>query len=411
MNGRILKVKGGDLLKSCVMKFVFEFVVEKVDSCNAGEGSRAENGVARAGVIVTPHARLETPYFQPVATAGAIKGVTWSGMRELGYPHVLMNTYHLVLRPGVERLRECGGMRAFSGWDGGILTDSGGYQVFSLAKLRKIMDDGVSFMSHIDGSMHRLTPESVVDAQLTFGSDIAMPLDVCSAHDADFGAAERELAVTAKWLREAAEVWHGRGGSGTGTELFGIVQGALYEELRERAARDAAMLELPGYAVGGLSVGESDADFVRLAKHCARLLPENKPRYLMGVGRPADIIRAIGWGYDLFDCVLPTRMARHNVAYTRFGQLDLRKAQFAMDDTPLDSGCACSVCSRYTRSYIYHLAKLHEMNAPILLTTHNLHFYREIVAAARAAILGRDYLAFAYAWLTRMGEWHDEWDG
>jgi queuine tRNA-ribosyltransferase len=379
------------------------FTLETTDACGA-----------RAGVIETAHATLETPYFQPAATAGAVRGLTWRTMRELGYPHVLMNTYHLVLRPGVERIRAAGGMRAFSGWDGGILTDSGGYQVFSLAKLRNLDDDGVSFMSHIDGSMHRLTPESVIEAQAVFGSDIAMPLDICSPHDAEHERATRELELTTKWLREARDAWDRRDGMsvyGDEMSLFGIQQGALHKDLHEKSTADIAALDLPGYAVGGLSVGESDDDFVRLSRFCAQLLPEDKPRYLMGVGRPADLIRAIGWGYDLFDCVLPTRMARHNVAYTRRGNLDLRKAQYATDESPLDAECGCAVCRDHTRAYIYHLAKLHEMNAPILLSLHNLHFYRELMRAARAAIARRDYRAFARARLIELGEWNEKWDG
>ena len=374
----------------------------------------AVDGCARAGVIETAHATLETPYFQPVATAGAVKGLTWQAMRELGYPHVLMNTYHLVLRPGVERIRTAGGMRAFSGWDGGILTDSGGYQVFSLAKLRKYDDDGASFMSHIDGSSHKLTPESVIEAQAVFGSDIAMPLDICSPHDASREQAEAELEITLRWLERARDEWERRGRKseyGDDAALFGIQQGALFEDMRERSAAAISALDLPGYAVGGLSVGESDDDFMRMSRFCAPMLPEAKPRYLMGVGRPADLIRAIGWGYDVFDCVLPTRMARHNVAYTRAGNLDLRKSQFATDESPLDAECGCVVCRNHTRAYVYHLAKLHEMNAPILLTYHNLHFYRELTRDARAAIARGDYRGFARARLTALGELNPDWDG
>lgn len=386
------------LLESPPMRFVLENQAEPDMS-----GARA-----RAGAITTAHAVISTPYFQPVATAGAIKGLSWRTMKSLGYPHVLMNTYHLVLRPGIERIKAAGGMRGFSGWDGGILTDSGGYQVFSLAKSREIGDDGVTFMSHIDGSMHRLTPESVVDSQVVFGSDIAMPLDICTPHNAEHEKARDDLVRTTEWLRRARDSWEKRAEGENA--LFGIIQGAFFEDLREKAAEDAVALDMPGYAVGGLSVGESNDDFVRMAKFCAKLLPDDKPRYLMGVGRPADLIRAIGWGYDLFDCVLPTRMARHHVAYTRFGNLDLRKARNAEDESPLDPECRCPVCRDHTRAYLFHLAKLHEMNAPVLLTLHNLYFYHELMTRARAAIMRGKYRAFARKWLSRLGEWNEKWD-
>lgn len=368
----------------------------------------ADSSGARAGVIETAHARLETPYFQPVATAGAIKGLSWRTMKAIGYPHVLMNTYHLALRPGVEKIAAAGGMREFSGWDGGILTDSGGYQVFSLAKMRKIEPGGVTFMSHIDGSTHVFTPESVVEAQRVFGSDIMMPLDICSPANSPNDKAAADLELTNKWLKKAAKAWAKT--AADKSALFGIVQGAMHKDLRVKSAKFAAKLDLPGYAVGGLSVGEADDVFADTAEYSAGLLPENKPRYLMGVGTPADLVRAIGWGYDMFDCVLPTRMARHHVAYTRTGRLDLRRAVYSGDERPLDEKCGCPVCKDHTRAYLWHLAKLNEINAPVLLTLHNLYFYREIMRKARAAIIKGNYAKFARAALKEMGEWRDELD-
>ena len=368
----------------------------------------ADKTGARAGEIVTANARLETPYFQPVATVGAIKGLSWRTMKSIGYPHVLMNTYHLSLRPGVERIAAAGGMRGFSGWDGGILTDSGGYQVFSLAKMRKIEPHGVTFMSHIDGSLHTFTPEGVIAAQRTFESDIMMPLDICSEADSPREKAKAELELTRKWLAKSVKAWE-KSAAESGA-LLGIVQGAMHKDLREKSANYATKLNLPGYAVGGLSVGESDDEFEDIAQFSAGLLPPEKPRYLMGVGTPADLIRAIGWGYDLFDCVLPTRMARHHVAYTRMGRLDLRKRAFADDGRPMDEKCGCATCKDHSRAYLWHLAKLGEMNAPVLLTLHNLYFYRELMRKARAAIIGGKYAKFAREWLKNMGEWRDERD-
>lgn len=368
---------------------------------------------ARAGLIRTPYAELETPYFQPVATAGAIKGLSWRTVKALGYPHVLMNTYHLLMRPGIERLRELdgadGALRRFTGWGGGILTDSGGYQVFSLSKKCEINEWGVAFQSHIDGSVHAFTPKSVAEAQAVFGSDIAMPLDVCSEHTAGREKAAADLDLTTRWLRESRK-WWGKCAR-PGAAMFGIIQGGLFEDLRETAAADAVALDFPGYAAGGLSVGESDADFFRVARLTAALLPDVKPRYLMGVGTPADLIRAIGWGYDLFDCVLPTRMARHHVAYTRFGKVDLRRSEYAADESPLDPECRCPVCRDHTRAYLSHLVKLHEINAPVLLTLHNLHFFRELVKKARSAALRGAYRSFARRWLKRLGEWRPDVDG
>ena len=391
---------------------------------------------ARAGVIRTPHAELPTPYFQPVATAGAIKGLSWRTMRALGYPHVLMNTYHLLMKPGMEKLNqyvECGSfppvsaphpgaeseleqkldissgaLRSFTGWGGGILTDSGGYQVFSLAKKCEVNEWGAAFQSHIDGSVHAFTPKSVAEAQVLFGSDVAMPLDICTPHDAGREKTESDLARTTVWMSSAKKWWdrHKR----PGTAMFGIVQGGVFPDLREKAACEAVGLDFPGYAVGGLSVGESDDLFAAMARHTCGLLPADKPRYLMGVGTPADIIRAIGWGYDMFDCVLPTRMARHHVAYTRFGKVDLRKTEYSEDTRPLDPGCRCAVCLDHSRAYLHHLAKLHEINAPVLLTLHNLHFYRELVSKARGAILKGTFRAFAREWLVRLGEWNEKRD-
>lgn len=339
---------------------------------------------ARTGRYQLKYGELVTPCFQPVGTLGAVKQLDWADLEKLGYSHVLMNTYHLMLRPGVEQILASGGLRRFTGWRGTVLTDSGGYQVFSLGAMRKITPDGVRFRNHIDGSELLLTPENVLSAQLAFDSDICMVLDICSNPTDSAQKAYDDLILTYYWAQRALVFREEQGN--TTNAVFGIVQGGMFEELRQQSAEQLCSLGFDGLACGGLAVGESQEDFYRLAEFTCRLIPNTYLRYLMGVGKPTDIIRAIGWGYDLFDCVLPTRMARHGVAYTRGGELKLKQARYTSDDAPLDTKCRCCVCQRYSRAYLRHLYMLDHPSAGRLLTLHNLKFYYDLLAQARQAI-------------------------
>lgn len=348
---------------------------------------------ARSGRYQLKHGELVTPCFQPVGTLGAVKQLDWGDLEKLGYGHVLMNTYHLMLRPGIEQVRRSGGLRGFTGWGGTILTDSGGYQVFSLGAMRKITNDGVRFRNHIDGSELILTPENVLDAQFAFDSDICMVLDICSNPTDNEQKTHDDLVLTYHWAQRALEHRDQLGNGGNA--VFGIVQGGMYEELRQKSADQLCCLGFDGMACGGLAVGESQDDFYRLAEFTSGLIPGDNLRYLMGVGRPGDILRAIGWGYDLFDCVLPTRMARHGVAYTRKGELKLKQARYTSDESPLDEKCRCSVCKRYSRGYIRHLYMLDHPSAGRLLTLHNLRYYADLVLGARKAIESDRYLLWS----------------
>jgi queuine tRNA-ribosyltransferase len=337
----------------------------------------------------------------PCATAGAVKALDFAEVATLGYRHILCNTYHLALRPGLDVIRAAGGLHKFIGWGGSILTDSGGFQILSLSPLRRVTEHGVKFRSHIDGDMVEFTPESVVDSQLAFDSDIAMVLDVCSPYPTPPKKLRRDLDITVAWAHRAREHWDSR--SPDGNLIFGILQGGMSEGLRRRAAHEIAPLGFDGYAVGGLSVGESRDEFHRVAELSASLLPEDKPRYIMGVGMPEDIVRCIGYGYDMFDCVAPTRMARNGVAFTRRGQLSIRKADLATDFAPLDEGCACFACKSHTRACIHHLYKSHEILSAKLLTLHNLAFYKRLMTDAAAAIEAGRYGDWAGETLAELG--------
>lgn len=348
---------------------------------------------ARTGVLVTKRGEIATPCFMPCATAGTVKALDFAEVGSLGYTHILCNTYHIVLRPGLDVIRAAGGLHKFIGWDGSILTDSGGFQVMSLSPLRRVTEHGVRFRSHIDGDMVEFTPESVVDAQLAFDSDIAMVLDVCSPYPCAPKKLRRDLDITAAWARRAREHWDAR--HPDGNLIFGILQGGMSEESRRLAADEIVPLGFDGYAVGGLSVGESRDEFNMVAELSASLLPADKPRYIMGVGMPEDIVRCIGYGYDMFDCVAPTRMARNGVAFTRTGQLPIRKTQYATDFAPLDEDCGCFACRTHTRAYIHHLYKSREILSAKLLTLHNLAFYKRLVTDAAAAIEAGRYADWA----------------
>ena len=335
---------------------------------------------ARSGRIVTARGTVHTPAFMPVATVGAVKGITPDELRRLGAEILLANAYHLSLRPGADVIRELGGLSKFMGWDGPVLTDSGGFQVFSLAGLVRLGDEGVRIRSHLDGSIHDLTPARVVEIEEALGVDILMPLDDCPPYPSEQGRVEESVSRTARWLGRSRAAWKSEGA------LFGIVQGGVFENLRARSAELAVGLDLPGYAVGGLSVGEPRPLFYEVASATVDRLPFERPRYLMGAGTPEDLVRLVSMGYDLFDCVLPTRNARNGTLFTSIGRLNIRNARFARDPAPIDSRCDCPVCLRFSRAYLRHLAVAGEILSAVLNTVHNLAFYLKLLGDMRRAL-------------------------
>jgi queuine tRNA-ribosyltransferase len=343
---------------------------------------------ARRGRLNTPHGAVDTPFFMPVGTQGAVKGLRNEALEELGAQIILGNTYHLYLRPGHELIRNLGGLHKFMSWDRAILTDSGGYQVFSLSALRKITNDGVRFRSHLDGSEHLLTPEKAAEIQLALGSDIAMVLDECIETPAPRDKAEAALKRTTAWAKRAREYFCGRAKQNgqLAQWQFGIVQGATFADLRRESARQLLEIDFPGYAVGGLAVGEPHDLTCEMAVEVTAALPKDKPRYLMGVGRPEQIADYVALGIDMMDCVLPTRAARHACIYTSEGRVLIKNARYAEDQNPLDPNCLCSVCKRYTRAYLRHLFAAGELTAAILATHHNVHFYLDLMRQIREAI-------------------------
>jgi queuine tRNA-ribosyltransferase len=360
----------------------------------------AADGPARRGRLETPHGVVDTPAFMPVATQGSVKSLTAADLRACGVQIVLANTYHLSLRPGADTVRALGGLHRFMAWEGPLLTDSGGFQVFSLAKLRRIGEDGVEFRSHVDGSLQTLTPERCLDLQAALGVDIAMPLDECLAQPAGLAETERSLERTLAWLRRS--VAHHRAGADR-PALFGIVQGGVYEATRRRAAAETCAHDLPGYAIGGLAVGETRELLYDITALTASLLPADRPRYLMGVGKPPDLVEAVGRGVDLFDCVLPTRNARNGQAFTGDGPLTIGHARHARDPAPLDPDCRCEACRTVSRAYLRHLFLSRELTAYRLLTVHNLAFYQDLVADLRRAVAGGGFAAFRARFLARYG--------
>jgi queuine tRNA-ribosyltransferase len=343
---------------------------------------------ARCGVLETPHGPVETPAFMPVGTQAAVKGLRQEALEELGAPIILANTYHLYLRPGHELVRRLGGLHRFMSWPRAILTDSGGYQVYSLSELRKIDDEGVRFRSHLDGSEHLLTPEKAAEIQLALGSDIAMVLDECIETPAPREAAQAAVARTTGWARRARDYFLecARRNGELAQWQFGIVQGATFPDLRRESTRQLLDLDFPGYAIGGLAVGEPHELTCAMAGEVTAMLPSERPRYLMGVGRPEQIADYVALGVDMMDCVLPTRAARHACVYTSEGRVLIKNARYARDERPLDPACSCSVCSRYTRAYLRHLFAAGEMTAAILASHHNVHFYLDIMRQIREAI-------------------------
>jgi queuine tRNA-ribosyltransferase len=343
---------------------------------------------ARRGLLTTPHGSIETPVFMPVGTAATVKALTQEALEELGASIILANTYHLYLRPGHELIRKLGGLHSFMSWRGAILTDSGGYQVFSLADLRKITDEGARFRSHLDGSEHLLTPEKAAEFQLALGSDIAMVLDECIETPAPRNIADAALKRTTEWARRARNHFLERATrNGNPPQWqFGIVQGATYADLRRESARQLLELDFPGYAVGGLAVGEPHELTCEMAAEVTALLPTARPRYLMGVGRPEQLADYVARGIDMMDCVLPTRAARHACLYTSEGRVLIKNTRYVSDQRPIDSQCTCSVCRRYTRAYLRHLFAAGEITAAILATHHNVHFYVDTMRQIRDAI-------------------------
>ena len=352
---------------------------------------------ARLGRLETPHGPVETPVFMPVGTQASVKTLDPGEVREVGSQIILCNTYHLYLRPGADVVREAGGLHRFMAWNGPILTDSGGFQVFSLASLRRIGEEGVTFRSHIDGSSHFIGPAESIRIQEALGADIIMAFDECTPYPAPREAVERAVARTVAWARTCRAV-HSR----SDQALFGIVQGGVHLDLRAACAQALLELDFPGYAIGGLSVGEPRPLLYETLAHTAALLPREKPRYLMGVGTPEDMIEAIAHGVDMCDCVFPTRVARHGTAFARDGRITIRNATYARDFTPLDPECRCRVCRTYTRAYIRHLIKAGEHLGARLTTYHNLHFMHELVREAREAIRAGNFAAWKDATLARL---------
>jgi queuine tRNA-ribosyltransferase len=350
----------------------------------------ARDGRARTGVLRTPRGDIRTPAFMPVGTAATVKAMLPESVRATGADILLGNTYHLMLRPGAERIARLGGLHRFMNWDRPILTDSGGFQVMSLAELRKLTEAGVTFRSHVDGSRHVLSPETSMEIQRLLGSDIVMAFDECPALPAARDTIAASMALSMRWARRSREAF----GDRPGHALFGIQQGGLERDLREESAAALREIGFDGYAIGGLAVGEGQAAMFGVLDYAPGQLPENQPRYLMGVGKPDDIVGAVVRGVDMFDCVLPSRSGRTGQALTRRGAVNLRNARHADDPRPLDPDCACPACRGYSRAYLHHVVKAGEIIASMLLTWHNLHYYQELMAGLRAAVASGGLAAF-----------------
>lgn len=403
-------------------------------------------GPARTGQLVTAHAEIETPVFMPVGTVGSVKGMPQGMVEELGAQIILGNTYHLYLRPGVDVVRRMGGLHRFISWDRGILTDSGGFQVFSLSELRKVEEDGVTFRSHLDGSLHFFSPESAMQAQIGLGADIIMAFDECTEYPAELSRVRESMEMTARWAARskkyfeehksevpwaeipglaansvarmghpASDSLHGAQGSGLGPSgrtrasvptqapatqaLFGIVQGGMDRGLRRESAARTVEIGFPGYAIGGLSVGEPRELTREIVESTLEHLPKDKPRYLMGVGNPDEIVEYAGMGVDMMDCVQPTRAARHGLLFTSEGKISIKQARYAEDPEPLDARCGCSVCQRYSRAYLRHLFASNELSAQVLNTIHNLSFYLDTMRRVRHSIsLGEESRSLSGIW-------------
>ncbi len=369
------------------------FTVHHNDACCA----------ARTGVLELPHGTVQTPVFMPVGTNATVKAMTKDSLEEIGFEIILANTYHLYLRPGPELMQKAGGLHGFSGWKRNFLTDSGGFQVFSLSQLRKITEEGVKFQSHIDGSRHLFTPESVVDTQVMFNSDIQMQLDVCTGFGTEYKKAVSALDITSKWALRAKAEWLKKRDEGYMGMLFPIVQGNFYKDLRQKSAEFVASLDTPGIAIGGLSVGEDFDTYCEFLEYTAPLLPKNKPLYVMGIGTPDFILESVYAGIDMFDCVLPTRNARNGSYFTHDGPLSIKKECYKEDFSPIDSECDCKVCREYSRAYLRHLYKNDEILSSMLASYHNLYFLHSLVKDIRKAINEDRFVEFKNSFMARYG--------
>lgn len=355
---------------------------------------------ARRGRVHTPHGSIETPVFMPVGTAATVKAMKPESVKEMGAQIILSNTYHLYLRPGHDIVKEAGGLHKFMNWDKAILTDSGGFQVFSLGDLRKITEEGVRFRSHIDGSSHMLSPEKSMEVQNALGADIIMAFDECAPYPADRQYVKNSLERTTRWL-ERCKTAH------TNTEhqsLFGIMQGGMYQDLRQESAKAIVAMDLPGYAIGGLSVGEPKPLMYEVLDYCVDYLPEDKPRYLMGVGSPDCLFEGVERGVDMFDCVLPTRIARNGTAMTSHGKVVIKNAKYERDFSPLDDECDCYTCKNYSKAYLRHLFKSNEILSSMLMTEHNLHFLVKMMEKIRGAIEEDRFLEYKEEFYDKYGK-------
>jgi len=354
---------------------------------------------ARRGRVTTPHGTIETPVFMPVGTQGTVKGLTPRQIRETEAQIILGNTYHLMLRPGSERIRDLGGLHRFMAWDRPILTDSGGFQVFSLSGINRRTEEGVTFASHIDGSRHLISPERSMQIQQDLGSDIVMAFDECPPGDADYKTASEATERTHRWAERCLSAFKGKGQG-----LFGIVQGGMYEDLRSHSAEFLSQLPFAGMAIGGLSVGESKPVMYRILKHTAPLLPEKKPRYLMGVGTPADLVNAVSAGVDMFDCVMPTRNARNGQAFTSQGTINIKQARYRDDPQVLDPQCSCYTCRTFSRAYLHHLYRAKEILSSVLMTLHNITYYQDLMKTVRQGIENGNFNQFKQTIIEQYGE-------
>lgn len=346
----------------------------------------SSDGKSRTGILHLPHGDVQTPVFMPVGTNATVKAMPKNFLEEIGFEIILANTYHLYLRPGADLIQKAGGLHGFSKWNKNFLTDSGGFQVFSLSKLRKITDEGVKFQSNIDGSYHFFTPENIVQTQVKFNSDIQMQLDVCTGFNEERKTAEKALKVTSNWLLRAKKEWENQKENGYKGILFPIVQGHFFEDLRKQSADFVSSLDMPGIAIGGLSVGEPHEEFVHFMNFTCDNLPREKPKYVMGIGTPEYILDAVQSGVDMFDCVLPTRNARNGSYFTHKGPLSIKQERWAEDFSPVDSECDCMVCRTYSKAYLRHLFKSQEILSSILASYHNLYFLNNLVKEIRNAI-------------------------
>jgi queuine tRNA-ribosyltransferase len=352
------------------------------------------DGAARRGQIETPHGLIETPVFMPVGTRASVKSLTTEQLRRLAPQIILNNTYHLMLRPGVELIEQLGGVHKFMGWDRAVLTDSGGFQLYSLAAIRKIREEGVEFRSHIDGSAYFLSPETSVGIQTRMGVDIAMAFDECPAYGLSRAEVEKSMLLTHRWAARSLA-------TRTTSALFGIVQGGVYNDLRKRSAEEIGAMSFDGVAIGGVSVGEPKEEMFEVVNFTAPLLPADKPRYLMGVGTPEDLVNGVAAGIDMFDCVMPTRNARNGTLFTSEGKISIKNARFAADAGPLDPNCSCTTCTTVSRAYLRHLFVNDEIAAHVYNTIHNVSFYLDLMGAIRQAIASNSFDSFREGFLSR----------